>query len=110
MLRFLKSFFAAIVVVMIAATAWASLDKSVLQAFADLWADRWGRATLFDAYFGFLTFFCWVAWRERTLAARIVWLVLILALGNIAMSSYVLIALYRLPRGATVADLFRPPA
>ena len=38
-------------------TVAASLDRSVLQAGSDLWPDLWFRATLMDAYFGFLTFF-----------------------------------------------------
>jgi hypothetical protein len=103
----LKALFAGIIVTMVVATAWASQDKGVIQAFADLWADPWGRATLFDAYFAFLTFYCWVAWRERGLASRVIWFALVMALGNIAISSYMLVALYRLPKGATVEDLLR---
>ncbi len=38
----------------------------------------------------------WVAYKERTLGSRLLWLLLILALGNIAMSFYVLIQLFRL--------------
>ena len=56
----------------------------------------WAVATLYDAYFGFITFFVWVAYKETRMWARILWLVLILALGNIAMSLYVLIQLFRL--------------
>jgi hypothetical protein len=110
MIGFLKCLFGGIVLVMLWATVWASLDKSVMQAFADLWRDPWGRATLFDAYFAFLTFYCFVAWRERTLLARAVWFVLIMALGNMAMSSYLLIALFRLPRGASPRALFEKAA
>ncbi len=59
-------------------------------------ASPWSMATLYDAYFGFITFFCWLAWRERAFAIKIVWFVLIMALGNIAMSLYVLIQLFQL--------------
>ena len=55
-----------------------------------------GHATLWDAYFGFLTFYVWVVYKERTIWARILWLLLIMGLGNIAMSLYVLIQLMRL--------------
>jgi hypothetical protein len=56
-------------------------------------------ATLFDAYFGFITFFVWVAYRETKLWVKALWFVLIMGLGNIAMSLYVLIQLLRLKPG-----------
>jgi hypothetical protein len=63
-------------------------------------AHPWFIATLFDCYFGFLTFYLWVAYRERTWPPRILWLIAILALGNIAMASYMLRVLWRLPAHA----------
>jgi len=65
----------------------------------------WFIATLFDAYFGFLWFWLWVAYKETSWLARIVWLALILTLGNIAMASYMLIQLFRLSAGAKIEDL-----
>lgn len=65
----------------------------------------WLVATLFDAYFGFLWFWLWVAYKESGWFMRILWLVLILALGNIAMGTYMLIQLFRLPPGARIEDL-----
>jgi predicted permease len=65
----------------------------------------WFIATMFDAYFGFLTFFCWVAYKETSNLARVVWLVAILLLGNIAMSVYMLLQLFRLPANAGVESL-----
>ena len=60
-------------------------------------SDVWFQATLLDAYFGFLTFYVWVAWKERSLAGRVLWFVLIMAFGNMAMSAYVILQLVRLP-------------
>jgi hypothetical protein len=65
----------------------------------------WFIATLFDTYFAFLTFWLWLAWKERTWPRRISWLVAILLLGNIAMAIYVLIQLFRLPKTATLEHL-----
>ena len=62
-------------------------------------------ATLYDAYFGFITFFCWLAWRERSLGIKIIWFVLIMTLGNIAMSAYCLSELFTLPKDGRLADL-----
>ncbi len=56
----------------------------------------WTIATLMDAYFGFTTFYVWVFYKERGWLARVLWFVAIMALGNMAMASYVLIQLARL--------------
>ncbi|MET0556255.1 MAG: DUF1475 family protein [Vicinamibacteria bacterium] len=100
----LKLLFAGILVVMLAVTTWASLDRSVFQA-GNLLDDPWGVATLVDAYMGFLTFYVWVAYKETGLGRRLVWFVLIMGLGNIAMAAYVLVQLFGLPAGATVETL-----
>ena len=71
-------------------TAAASLDRNVLQAGRGLWPDPWFCATLLDAYFGFLTFFVWVAYKEQNWIARGTWFVAIMLLGNFAMSGYLL--------------------
>jgi hypothetical protein len=65
----------------------------------------WFVATLFDAYFGFLWFWAWVAYKERSWLSRALWLLLILGLGNIAIATYMLIQLHRLPAGAKIEDL-----
>ena len=62
-------------------------------------------ATLFDAYFGFVTFYAWVFYKETSWLARIVWFVAIMGLGNIAMSSYVLIQLFRLRPEQPASDI-----
>ena len=94
----LKLLFAGILIYMISMTAWISLHKSILDSGNEFsWkASPWAVATLFDAYFGFVTFFVWVAYKERKWAARIIWFLLIMGLGNIAMSSFVLIQLFKL--------------
>ena len=85
---------------MIGVTTWASLEKSVGFGFEYLLAERWGIATLFDAYFGFLTFYAWVLYKETSFISRLAWLVAILIFGNIAMAVYLLVELRRLPAGA----------
>ena len=112
MRAFLIALFSAIFVVMIGVTLWATshsslLDPAVRAAYN---AQPWAIATLFDAYCGFITFFVWVAFRERGLGAKILWLVLILFLGNIAMSLYVLLQLFRLKRAEPLTSLFVPRA
>ena len=104
MTRWLKLVFLGILAGMIVVTVRASLDRSVFDA-GEVIRDPWGLATLVDAYFGFLTFYLWVAYKERTATRRALWFVLIMALGNIAMAIYMLIQLHRLPEGAGIERL-----
>jgi hypothetical protein len=101
----LKLMFAAVLLVMLAATIQASMQRNVLVALQELWPDPWFRATLADAYFGFLTVFIWIAYRERSLIARILWFAALMLLGNFAIATYILIALYRFPAEAPLERL-----
>ena len=87
--------FALILIAMLAVTTYATLDRSVFKVGSDLTSDRWFQATLADAYFGFITFYVWLFYKERSSLFRLIWFVLIMTLGNIAMSIYVLIQLWR---------------
>jgi hypothetical protein len=107
-MTWLKAMFGAVLAGMIVVTVRGFLDRPVWEA-GNIVRDPWGFATLADAYCGFLTFYVWVAYRERGPAARVLWFVLIMALGNIAMSVYVLLVLLRLPQGASVEDLLLRP-
>jgi hypothetical protein len=102
---FLKVLFAFIGLSLVLLSVWASLDRNVLDAARALWPDAWFRATLADAYAGFLTLYAWVFYKERTAGARILWLVLFLGLGNIAIASYVLIQLFKLREGEPIETL-----
>jgi hypothetical protein len=104
---FLKLLFAFIFVFMIVMTIRASMQQRLWDARPAFMASPWSVATLYDAYFGFLTFFCWLAWRERAIAPKIIWFILIMALGNIAMSLYVLIQLFQSKPDETISGLFR---
>ena len=107
---FLTSLFGAIFLWMTVMTIRTSLAVSLLEAWPSYAANPWAVATLYDAYFGFLTFYVWVAYKERKMWSRIVWFLLIMGLGNIAMSLYVLIQLLRLRREESAeAVLWRRP-
>jgi len=105
MITFLKAFFIIVLLSMIAVTSWASLQCSLFAIPREVGSHPWFIATLFDAYWGFLTFYCWVFHKENSVLKRIIWLVAILLLGNIAMAIYVLKELFRLPKGAGVREL-----
>jgi len=103
----LKLLFGAIFLWMTVLTIRTSLAVSLWSAWDSFAANPWAVATLYDAYFGFMTFWLWVAYKENALWARLLWLVLILGLGNIAMSLYVLIQLFRLKPDQPAEALFR---
>lgn len=106
----LRIFFIVVLASMLAVTTWASSDVALWKIPASVSGHPWFIACLFDAYWGFLTFYCWVIYRESSMAARIAWLVAILLFGNIAMSVYMLILLFKLPTTATARDILLRPA
>jgi hypothetical protein len=96
--RTLQILFGFILVTLAAYTTWAGTRQSMFD-----WGglttppdNLWTIATLIDAYYGFLTFYVWVLWKETRALPRILWFIAIMALGNIAMSAYVLRQLARL--------------
>lgn len=99
MRQWLRILFLAILLSMLYVTTTAMMERGVFKAGAALWPDAWFRATLADAYFGFVTFFVWVAYKERRVTAKVIWFILIMLLGNIAMSVYMLIQLSKLKPG-----------
>jgi hypothetical protein len=74
--------------------AYSGKALNVIGGYITVCSDPWGLATMFDAYFGFLTFWLYVAWRENRLITRGIWLVALLLLGNFAIAAYVLGCLY----------------
>lgn len=105
MITVLRVLFSVILIVMVAVTAWATKKMSIFDGGPPLLKNPWGVATLADAYLGFITFYAWVAYKERSMVARVVWFVLIMTLGNIAMAFYVLLQLFRIPKDGTVEQL-----
>ena len=111
---FLKCLFGLIFVFMVVMTARTALLEPLFISGsispgvrAQFNGSPWAVATLYDAYFGFITFFCWVAYRECSNLSRGIWFLLIMALGNIAMSAYVLIQLFNLRPSEGLSALFR---
>ncbi len=96
---------------LIGVSVWATGHVGLMPAIRDLLANPsagfnpWFIATLFDAYFGFLWFWLWIAYKETALTARLGWLGALLLTGNMGMAIYMLVQLYKLPANAKVEDL-----
>lgn len=101
----LRSLFALILLVMLGINGFAMMHENLFQISKQVTGDPWFIATLFDAYAGFITFYTWVCYRENGLARKLIWLILILLLGNIAMATYMLILLFRLPKTANPKEI-----
>jgi hypothetical protein len=105
MIWFLRIAFILVLIFMLAVTSWASNIVALWNTPRAVATHPWFIATLFDTYFAFLTFYAWVAYKENSKAARVLWLIAILLLGNIAMAIYMLNQLFRLPANASMEQL-----
>ncbi|MFN0076775.1 MAG: DUF1475 family protein [Prosthecobacter sp.] len=105
MIWLLRCFFIVVLVSMLGVTSWASMQCALWDTPRAVATHPWFIATLFDTYWAFLTFYCWVAYKERSWIAKFAWLIAILLLGNIAMAVYMLIQLFRVPANARIEDI-----
>ncbi|MEP6662923.1 MAG: DUF1475 family protein [Verrucomicrobiota bacterium] len=105
MIWFLRIACMGVLVSMISVTTWASLQIPLWETPRAVATHPWFIATLFDTYFGFLTFYVWVSYKECCWIRRIAWLIAILLLGNIAMSIYLLIQLFCVPTNASLEQV-----
>ena len=106
MIILLRALFIVVIASMLAVTTWASLHTPIFSIPRDVFTHPWFIATLFDAYWAFIAFYVWVAWKEQSAAARIGWFVAIIALGNIAMAVYMLRELFAVPADGPLDPVF----
>jgi len=105
MIILLRIWFTLTFLAMLIVTVWASLQGAVWEIPGTVSGHPWFVATLFDAYFAFIAFFCWVAYKEDALWKRLVWLVALLLLGNFAISAYCLIQLFKVKPNASLREV-----
>ena len=106
MLWLLRLLFVAILGCMLAVTGWASGQCALFAIPHAVFTHPWFIATLFDAYWAFVTFTVWVLWKEQSLGARILWFIAVILWGNIAMSLYMLAELFRIKTIAQLGEVF----
>jgi len=105
--RALQILFGFILITLTSYNVWASTRQSLF-AWGGLTTppdNVWTIATMIDAYYGFITFYMWVWWKEVRGLYRAAWFVAIMLLGNIAMSAYVLRQLARLKADDSMSSL-----
>jgi hypothetical protein len=105
MITALRVLFLVVLASMLWVTTWAGLQCPLFAVPRAVATHPWFVATMFDAYWGFTTFYVWVCYKETAWTARIAWFLAIMALGNIAMSSYCLAELWQQPRDGKFSDV-----
>lgn len=85
---------------------YAGKGLNVIGGYVTVCSEPWGLATMFDAYFGFMAFWLYVAWRERSNVARLSWFVALMLLGNFAIAGYALICLLNAPGETDLGKIF----
>lgn len=105
MIWFLRILFTVVLGSMLWVTSWASLQVSLFEIPREVGGHPWFIATLFDAYWGFFTFYVWLAYKENAWPHRALWFVALVLLGNIAMAIYLLIQLFRVPAETRLSQI-----
>jgi len=106
MIWFLRFLFSVVLVSMIALTGWASHACPLFAIPPDVLHHPWFLATLADAYWAFLAFFVFVAWKQRDAVSRVGWFIAIMLLGNISIAAFFLRELFRISRSEEIAEIF----
>jgi len=94
MIWFLRVVFIAALGSMIWVATWASLITPLSDVPPDVWRHPWFLITLMNAYWGLIVFYVWVAWKEQSTGARVLWFFAIVLLGTIAMAIYMIDELF----------------
>jgi hypothetical protein len=100
----MRFWFSFVIVCMTAVIVWASSRCALFDIPREVFSHPWFIATLLDAYFAFIAFWVWVAWKEGTNAAKGFWLVAILLWGNPAIAGYMLLELARVRKAGGALD------
>ena len=106
MILLLRFLFLLILATMTWGTVRASLAQALFSIPPEVYRNPWFQVTLLDAYFAFVTVFVWVAWKEKRMAARVLWGVAIALWGNFAMAAYLLRELFLVPADGDLAQVF----
>ncbi len=106
MINFLKVLFSIVFVWMCYVVISTSLNSNLFTHWDYLGGIPWMRATLWDFYANVLVIFVWVCYKEKSIFIKILWLILLFALGSIASCAFVLIQLFRLKPGEGLKELF----
>jgi len=96
MITALKIFFGLLFCWMCYVVISTSISNNLFKEWDYLGSIPWMRATLWDFYANVTVIFIWVCYKEKHVALKIIWLILLVCLGSIASCAYLLIQLFTL--------------
>ena len=82
-------------VTMVGAIGYGLSQGDLVADTRHIMAVPWGFVTLIDVYLGLFLFSGWILWREQSKAQALVWVALLMTLGNVATAAYVLVTAYQ---------------
>ncbi|CAN5173857.1 hypothetical protein BH09BAC6_BH09BAC6_34210 [soil metagenome] len=106
MITVLKVFFSILLAWMCYTVFYTSIHSNLFKEWDFLGSIPWMRATLQDFYANIIIIYLWICYKEKGIFPKIMWLVLLVALGSIASISYVLIQLFKLRRDQGLKEFF----
>jgi hypothetical protein len=106
MIPVLKVIFSFLLVWMCYMVITTSLESNLFKQWDFLGSIPWMRATLWDFYTNVLVIFVWVCYKEKTMAIKAMWLVLLVVLGSIASCVFILIQLFKLKPNERLKELW----
>jgi hypothetical protein len=71
----------------------AILNGNFAEEGAWIISHPWGVTSLVDLYVGFVLFSMWIVYREKSLVSKVIWVALMMILGNWTAALYVFLAL-----------------
>jgi len=83
---------------------YAGSQQSMFDYFNQHGSNPWFLATILDCYWGFLIFYGWLIYQEKSWLIRIPSFLAICSMGNIAVAVYGLVRTIRLPANASFED------
>jgi hypothetical protein len=99
-----------VTVAMTTAVLWVTGLEMIHPTDGSFFFTPWMVATTLDVYAGAALFYVWIFYRSPDWYSRVLWLLGLFFLGNIASGIYGLWRLSQLPPNPTVADLLLRPA
>ena len=102
----LISIFFILFVFMVNTTISTSLASNFFKEWNFLASIPWMKATLIDFYINTVVIFTWIAFRENKWSVRILYLILLVFLGSMASTLYVMIQLFKLDDDEPVINAF----
>ncbi|MCX6170229.1 MAG: DUF1475 family protein [Ignavibacteriales bacterium] len=106
MKNFLIAVFSILFIYIVYTVISTSIESNLFKEWDFLASIPWMKATLIDFYINTVVIFVWMAFREKSWLARILWLLGFVLLGSIATTFYVLVQLFKLDKNEPVINAF----